>query len=72
MNIMTPWRATKILADRPAAALDALNRKEWWQVGILDLANFFLKCWLANLLIALVLGTLGGALWLLIFAHAAK
>jgi hypothetical protein len=69
--IMTPWRAKKILASRPATALDAANRKEWWQVGILDLANFFVKCWLANLLIAAVFGILGGAIWLLIF-NAAK
>jgi hypothetical protein len=39
-------------------------RQDWTDVGVLQLANFFLKCWLANLLIALVLGIIGGAVWL--------
>jgi len=37
--------------------------REWTDVGILQLANFFLKCWLANLLVASVLGIIGFAVW---------
>jgi hypothetical protein len=49
--------------DPPRESSAPQGPKDWTDVGIMQLANFFLKCWLANLLIALVLGCIGFACW---------
>jgi hypothetical protein len=42
------------------------SRSDWTDVGIMQLANFFLKCWLANLLVAAVFGIIGFAVWIVL------
>ena len=49
--------------ERPRESSGTPAPKDWNDVGIMQLANFFLKCWLANQLIAAVLGSIGFACW---------
>lgn len=53
-----------VRTELPRESSEPRGPREWTDVGIVQLANFFLKCWLANLLIALVFGIIGGAVWL--------
>jgi hypothetical protein len=53
-----------IRTELPRESSDPRGPRDWTDVGILQLANFFLKCWIANLAIALVFGIIGGVIWL--------
>lgn len=65
----TPVRPTTLptLVERPAPRL-----KNWWEVGILDLANFYLKSIIALAILAAVLFVLGSLVSLLIVGHILK
>jgi hypothetical protein len=62
-ELLHDWTQPVLRTELPRESSGAQGPKDWTDVGILQLANFFLKCWLANLLIALVLGIIGFAAW---------
>jgi hypothetical protein len=46
--------------------------KEWTDVGVIQLANFFLKCWIANLLVAFVFGVFAFLAWVFFLRELIK
>jgi len=52
--------------EPPRQSSEPQGPKDWTDVGVMQLANFFLKCRLANLLIAAVLGCIGFVCWIFV------
>jgi hypothetical protein len=61
-----------VVTSEPIVITGRVTTRQWHEVGIIDLANFFLKCWLANLFIALVFGVIGFVVSVVFLANSPK
>jgi hypothetical protein len=48
------------------------QRRYWWEVGIIELANFLLKLVISAALVAITLGVLFEAAWMIFLANLVK
>jgi hypothetical protein len=48
------------------------QRRYWWEIGIIELSNFLLKLVIASALLAITLGILFEAAWIIFLGKLAK
>jgi hypothetical protein len=48
------------------------QRRYWWEVGIIELANFLLKLVISAAIVAVTLGVLFEAAWIIFLANLVK